>query len=72
MSLPSHALAPESTISGMAPSPVSWSRLLGMGWGREGEGRIRTCSLEEEAGRVLRRTLSSHVGEEEPAEPGGC
>ena len=35
MSLPSHALAPESTISGMAPSPVSWSRLLGLGWGRE-------------------------------------
>lgn len=72
MSLPSHALVPESTVSGMAPSPVPWSRLSGMGRGREGEGGVRTCSLEEEAGRVLRRTLSSHVEKEEPADPGGC
>ena len=43
-------------------------------WGmvEKGEGGARTCSLEEEAGRALRRTLSSHEEEEEPAESGGC
>lgn len=59
----------------MVPSPVSWNKHLVGGWGmvEKGEGGARTCSLEEEAGRALRRTLSSpEEEEEEPAESGGC
>lgn len=55
----------------MAFSPVSWSKFLGPGE-REGEGGARTCSLEEEAGRVQQSTLSNHEEGEEPSEPGGC
>lgn len=69
MSLPSDALAPEGTISGMAPSPVFWSKLLGGGKGREEPEPV----FRERSRAALHRTLCSHEEEEEePAEPGGC
>lgn len=63
----------------MAPSSVSWNKHLGMvGEGRgRSHTRVHKCThtfqREEEAGRALRRALSSREEEEEePAESGGC